>query len=160
MERLNGIGVSEGLAVGPALVAIQRTQVIRFAIADSHVPQEIAALGRARARLFLGDYPGARADAALVPAGFVYNVSASDASPRRQNRIADQNSAISTALSVGEPYRSMGDARIPVTDGGTVSATGVEHHFQTKYASTSTPIPLATYEEAQLIVAELKDNSL
>ena len=48
----------------------------------------------------------------------------------------------------------MGDARIPVTDGGTVSATGVEHHFQTKYASTSTPIPLATYEEAQLIVAE------
>lgn len=114
----------------------------------------LALVGRARARLFLGDYPGARADAALVPAGFVYNVSASDASPRRQNRIAAQNSAISTALSVGEPYRSMGDTRVPVTDEGTVSATGIEHHYQTKYASTSTPIPLATYEEAQLIVAE------
>lgn len=50
MERLKGIGVSEGLAVGPALVAVQRTQVIRFAISDERVPDEIAALGRARAR--------------------------------------------------------------------------------------------------------------
>ena len=50
MERLTGIGVSAGLAVGPALVAIQRTQVIRFPIAPDRVARELSALDRARAR--------------------------------------------------------------------------------------------------------------
>ncbi len=50
MERLTGIGVSEGVAVGPALVAIQRTQVIRFPIAPERVGRELSALDRARER--------------------------------------------------------------------------------------------------------------
>ena len=50
MERLTGIGVSPGLAVGPALVAIQRTQVIRFPIAPDRVARELSALDRARLR--------------------------------------------------------------------------------------------------------------
>src|SRR5918996_1160756 len=50
MERLKGIGVSAGLAVGPALVAIQRTQVIRFPIAPDRVARELSALERARVR--------------------------------------------------------------------------------------------------------------
>src|SRR5687768_15220721 len=50
MERLKGIGVSSGVAVGPALVAIQRTQVIRFPIAVRRITRELAALDRARAR--------------------------------------------------------------------------------------------------------------
>ena len=50
MERLRGIGVSSGVAVGPALVAIQRTQVIRFPIAPERVARELAALDRARVR--------------------------------------------------------------------------------------------------------------
>jgi phosphotransferase system enzyme I (PtsI) len=50
MERLTGIGVSDGIAVGPALVAIQRTQVIRFPIAAGRVSRELAALERARER--------------------------------------------------------------------------------------------------------------
>lgn len=50
MERLKGIGVSSGLAVGPALVAIQRTQVIRFPIAPDRVAREMSALERARVR--------------------------------------------------------------------------------------------------------------
>src|SRR5687767_3274479 len=50
MERLKGIGVSGGLAVGPALVAIQRTQVIRFPIAPDRVARELSALDRARQR--------------------------------------------------------------------------------------------------------------
>jgi phosphotransferase system enzyme I (PtsI) len=50
MERLHGIGVSPGLAIGPALVAIQRTQVIRFPIAPDRVSRELSALERARAR--------------------------------------------------------------------------------------------------------------
>src|SRR3970282_1543666 len=50
MERLTGIGVSPGIAVGPALVAIQRTQVIRFPIGPGRVGRELAALERARQR--------------------------------------------------------------------------------------------------------------
>jgi len=50
VERLKGIGVSSGTAVGPALVAIQRTQVIRFPIAADRVPRELAALESARVR--------------------------------------------------------------------------------------------------------------
>ena len=50
MERLKGIGVSSGTAVGPALVAIQRTQVIRFPIAANRVARELAALESARSR--------------------------------------------------------------------------------------------------------------
>lgn len=50
MERLKGIGVSSGLAVGPALVAIQRTQVIRFPVGPDRVARELAALERARSR--------------------------------------------------------------------------------------------------------------
>jgi phosphocarrier protein len=50
VERLTGIGVSAGVAVGPALVAIQRTQVIRFPIALDRVARELSALDRARVR--------------------------------------------------------------------------------------------------------------
>jgi phosphotransferase system enzyme I (PtsI) len=50
VERLKGIGVSSGIAVGPALVAIQRTQVIRFPIAHDRVARELSALERARVR--------------------------------------------------------------------------------------------------------------
>ena len=50
MQQLAGIGVSGGLVVGPALVAIQRTQVIRFPIAPNRVGRELSALERARVR--------------------------------------------------------------------------------------------------------------
>jgi phosphotransferase system enzyme I (PtsI) len=50
VERLKGIGVSSGIVSGPALVAIQRTQVIRFPIAPDRVARELSALERARRR--------------------------------------------------------------------------------------------------------------
>ena len=50
MERLTGIGVSPGVAVGPALVAIQRTQVLRFPVGPDGVARELSALERARQR--------------------------------------------------------------------------------------------------------------
>jgi phosphotransferase system enzyme I (PtsI) len=42
--------VSNGVAAGPAMVAIQRTQVIRFPIAPDRVARELSALDRARVR--------------------------------------------------------------------------------------------------------------
>jgi phosphoenolpyruvate-protein phosphotransferase (PTS system enzyme I) len=50
VERLTGIGVSPGVAVGPALVAIQRTQVLRFPVGPDGVARELSALERALQR--------------------------------------------------------------------------------------------------------------
>ena len=118
-----------------------------------------AYLGRARAKLKIGDYAGAKADAQQVPGTptpFLKEVSASDATARRRNRVWAENSVTSRALSVGEPYRSMNDTRVPVTATTLQSphTPPILHYYQTKYAAASTPIPLATYEEAQLIIAE------
>lgn len=116
---------------------------------------QMAYLGRARAKLNLGDYAGAKADAQQVPAGYLKNATYSVTVGRRRNFVFDENAAANRSSSVGEPYRSMtGDPRVPVTSTTTVSTTGIRHYYQTKYATASDPIPLATYEEAQLIIAE------
>lgn len=48
MERLTGIGVSPGVAIGRAVVLTQRTEVMRFPIPPDRVAQEVAALARAQ----------------------------------------------------------------------------------------------------------------
>ena len=48
MERLNGIGVSPGVAVGRAVILTQRTEVMRFPIPPDRVDRELQALQRAR----------------------------------------------------------------------------------------------------------------
>ncbi len=50
MQRLTGIGVSPGVAVGRAIVLTQRTQVLRFSIPAKRIEREVARLGTARAR--------------------------------------------------------------------------------------------------------------
>jgi starch-binding outer membrane protein, SusD/RagB family len=126
-------------------------------IANNTSIRNMAYLGRARAKLNRGDYAGAKADAQQIPGTptpFVRFVSASDANTRRQNRVFLENSAANRSLSVGERYRTINDTRVPVSPTTTQSATGVFHYFQTKYAGSNVALPLATYEEAQLIIAE------
>jgi phosphotransferase system enzyme I (PtsI) len=48
VERLNGIGVSPGVAVGRAVILTLRTEAIRFPIPAERVDREIAALHAAR----------------------------------------------------------------------------------------------------------------
>lgn len=116
----------------------------------------MAYLGRARAKLNLRDYAGAKADAQQIPSGYAKNSTYSATVGRRNNLVFNDNSVSNNSSSVGEPYRSMtGDPRVPVTQGSGTSATGIRHWYQTKYTTTSAPIPLATYEEAQLIIAEV-----
>lgn len=115
----------------------------------------MAYLGRARARLNLGDYAGARADAQLIPSGFLRNATYSATVPRRNNLVFADNALTSTSSSIGDPYRGItGDPRVPVTQGTSTSATGIRHWYQTKYTSVAASIPLAKYQEAQLIIAE------
>lgn len=131
------------------------TEAITYATTANNTSiRNMALLGRARAKLNVGDYPGAKADAQQIPAGYLRTVTASDAAPRRQNRVAAENSSVNRNFSVGTYYRTLNDLRVPVTATTLTSATGITHFYQTKYPATATPLPLATYEEAQLIIAE------
>jgi len=115
----------------------------------------MALLGRARAKLDLGDYAGAKADAQQIPPGYVKNATYSATVGRRNNLVWADNAITNRSSSIGAPYRTMtGDPRVPVVTTAVTSATGIVHFYQTKYGSVSDPIPIATYEEAQLIIAE------
>lgn len=116
--------------------------------------QRMAYLGRARTRLDLGNLAGAGADAGQVPAAFVYNVTASTIDSRRNNRVYGESNSLGVSSSVGPVYRAMADPRVPFKDLNQTNAVGVKAFAQLKYTSAAAPIPLATGDEAQLILAE------
>ena len=143
--------------------AITVAQAVGGAAADS--VRYFALLGRARAYLDQAwatnatspDYSKARADAALVPAAFTWNVTASAVSGRRNNRIFQESNPTVTqqSSSVGPYYRTLNDPRVRVQNMNRVSSgTSVPQWAQLKYAAVTTPIPVATGLEAQLIIAE------
>lgn len=123
-----------------------------------------ARVGRARAYLDLGQGSSALADAQAVPADFEWVATASGDFSRRRNRVFDENgegSAGSDNLSVGEEYRDVEwngtpDPRVPVSDFIKVNTDGTDLYYQYKYNSLSDPIPIATGDEAKLIVAEVQ----
>jgi hypothetical protein len=123
-----------------------------------------ARVGRARAYLGIGQGQAALADAQAVPANFEYVASAQADFSRRANRIFAQNgqgSTAGTSLSVGEAYRGLtyngkADPRVPVSDFIKVNTDGTDLYLQLKYTSLSDPLPIATGDEAKLIVAEVQ----
>jgi hypothetical protein len=122
----------------------------------------MALVGRARARLNLANLAGAQTDAALVPPGFVKNATY-DATPvRRYNHIYNHNVRAGNTV-IQDEFRSLTvegvpDTRVPTKDLG-MNTLGVVQRpwwIQTKYTALDTPIPIARYAEAQLIVAEAR----
>lgn len=123
----------------------------------------MAYVGRARARLDQGNKAGASADAALVAAGFVMNASSENSPTVRQNRVQTFNQA--GLVSVAPSYRNMTvagpsgpvpDSRVTVTNAGKAGTDNrTPLYIQTKYATSTSPIPIASYKEAQLIIAEV-----
>ncbi|HEV8356379.1 MAG TPA: RagB/SusD family nutrient uptake outer membrane protein, partial [Gemmatimonadales bacterium] len=123
-----------------------------------------ALVGRARALLDQAQLPGqqrvaakylsARTDALAVPAGFVYALPYNAASSYARNNIAQRN-RLDRLYGVAVNYRNLSDPRVKVTNSGQLGADRVSIVWWTdKYSTVSTPISLARYEEAQLIVAE------
>ncbi|MGH7527140.1 MAG: RagB/SusD family nutrient uptake outer membrane protein [Gemmatimonadales bacterium] len=117
-----------------------------------------ALLGRARARQGLGNTPGAGADAALIPAGFVFQATYSGARLRRENLIftlVTRNGDFTVDL----PFRDLTfggvpDPRVIVIDAGITGTNGAPIFQPAKYPSIDSPIAVAKWEQAQLIVAE------
>ena len=113
----------------------------------------MARVGRARALQNMGQLADAAASAAAVPEGFVMNADFSAIAPRRENLVFVLNNRGNNA-SVEEPFRGLDDPRVPVLDEGRLSGRGIPMFTQQKYPTSGSPIPLATWEEARLIVAE------
>jgi starch-binding outer membrane protein, SusD/RagB family len=117
-----------------------------------------ALAGRARARLDQGDLTGAAADAALVPADFVWNATASEDNSRRYNRVYAQNGegqSVSISELYTDAYAATGDPRIAVVDAEeTASDNRTPLFFQQKFTTLDAEMPIASGDEAQLILAE------
>jgi len=120
----------------------------------------MAMVGRARARLNQGNTSGAASDAAQVPAGFVRNAHFSAASFRSSNRIWTLNNR-DERMSVERVFRDleyMGtpDPRVTLVDQGRTAASDdlTPLWTQQKYPAQDSPMPIARYAEAQLIMAE------
>jgi hypothetical protein len=165
---LLGEGFCSGVIdAGPELTPAQvfDSAEVRFtaAIAAAQAANQqnwlnLSYVGRARVRRDKGDLAGAASDAALVPVDFVFNASASTTAARRNNRVAAQG----TSITVAPAYRNMTvagqpDPRVRATDAGRLASDQVNPLWtQQKYAAVTTPTPIATGIEAQLILAEAR----
>ena len=128
-----------------------------MSLAQAAVPTQTAIanaarLGRARAHLDLARLPGqpdntakyaeAKADALLVPAGFVYNMPYNAASTYSQNNIVQRN-RLSLLYGVASNYRNLNDPRVKVHSSGQRGADAVSTVWLLdKYTDLATPIPM------------------
>ncbi len=124
----------------------------------------MARVGRARARLNLKNLSGAASDANAVPSGFVRNAEFTEGgAAQRENRIYNLTLR-NDFLSVAVPYRNLtvngvagnvADKRVPVKDAGKKANDGVTPLFQQqKFLAGNSNLPIASWNEAQLIYAE------
>lgn len=117
-------------------------------------------VGRARARLNQGDLAGARADAVLVPAGFEYTIPYAPATGYSQNLLYRRQRDF-LQYGIAPTFRNLEfggvtDPRTAVTNTGQRGADAVSTVWAAdKYTSQTSPIVLASYAEAQLIIAEV-----
>jgi hypothetical protein len=135
----------------------------------------MSSVGRARARIGLRKWSEALADASLVPSGYAKNVTRDTNRQRRWNYIFEYLSDTTSGAefhrhgSVANDFRDLTvdangvhtqsagapDPRLRVFTGGNVGFDFVTLHYSIdKYTSRASPLPLATYKEAQLYIAE------
>jgi hypothetical protein len=131
--------------------------------ADGTALANASLVGRARAKLQKGDKAGAAADAALVPAGFNYNLQMTDDLANRTrlgNRIYQftfDRSSISVA-----PFFRTNDPRVTYKAPGVSKLNGQDavpggFYEQTKFPAYNSPFRLASKLEADYIAAEAGD---
>lgn len=121
--------------------------------------QALANVGRARALGRLGQLSEAATAAAAVPEGFVFNATFSNTPDRRRNAIWEGQVFIPYAT-VDPSYRNLSwdgvpDPRVDLIDtGGPAIDAETPLWVARQYDAADVPIPLATWEEAQLILAQ------
>ena len=121
--------------------------------------QNLARVGLARALLNLGQAADASTVASQVPVGFSYDFDYSGADASTENKLYMLMEREQMAT-VDVPYRNMTflgqpDPRVPVFNTGLLGpGTDIEMWATTKHSSLDSPVQVASWEEAQLIMAE------
>ncbi|MGH7540513.1 MAG: RagB/SusD family nutrient uptake outer membrane protein [Gemmatimonadota bacterium] len=127
----------------------------------------MALVGRARARLDAGDLSGAILDAEQVPDGFVKMAERDGPAlslDRRWNKgfeffVSTGHHSVAPGFR-GLEWKGIPDPRVPVEDAGRLGHDGTTPVWiTTKYPERTTDIELATWTEAQLIIAEASTRS-
>lgn len=120
-----------------------------------------ARVGKGRALLNLGQYAAAASAVSSVPEGFSWEMLYSNADNVTRNKIYEIVTRDEEAT-IEEPYRNVmfegvPDPRFGVTDAGTTGAgSDIPIFTPTKYSSADSPHEVASWEEAQLIIAEAR----
>lgn len=121
-----------------------------------------AMVGKARTLLGLGQYAAAAtAVAAVKDANFVYNLYTSSSSSKQYNGVYSWNNsygrftAANNEAGEGLDFLSANDPRVQYQDAGKFGLDArTELIYQEKYPNYDSPMPLASYTEAELIRAE------
>jgi len=128
-------------------------------LAGDEATRRLALLGRARVRLNRGNGAGAVSDATQIPAGF--RVDASRGTAERQNRIYAETWR-TRDMTVHPSFWNLEvdgvpDPRVVVSDRGHLGVDGVTPSWfpVNKAVAETSPIRMASWEEAQLIIAEV-----
>lgn len=171
---------SAAVDVGPELSSNQL-----FALAEDRFTQAIAAAttaandslktiayaGRARARLDKGDAAGADADAKQVlqlEPNFVFLATADPATSIRTNRVYAQQNALNVSVDTAFRFDSLAttsgtmvpDPRVIVTNTGKPGGDRTTAVWiSNKYPSGATPFVVSSWQEMDLIIAEVEGGS-
>ncbi len=158
-ETFCEVAIDKGPAQPPATalaLAEQRfTEAITLAQQTGNTDiLNLARVGLARASLGLKKYAQAAQAAGLVPVGYEKNADRGTESPRRWNDLY-RNVHELGAYTAANAYRTLGDPRVVVVDAGRGAfVPTIRLWITTKFRSLNDPIRLASYREAQLILAE------
>ena len=159
--------IKGGPAITPDSLYKRAESIFTSAIATATTANKVdlknrAIAGRARARLMLKNYAGARDDAKLIPAGFRFNAVYSANSTRENNSVATQTTTLIRREAGVNPrfyndplYKA--DPRTPFRDkGDTAKGPDPTRKFveQLKYPVRESPIAITSTNEARLIEAE------
>jgi len=119
----------------------------------------LARVGRARARLHLGDAAGVIEDAGAVERGFLWTTNHSAVINRRRNNLFQDNHVTRALSAQAKDYQltvdGVSDPRVQLVFRAGAGAAGrTDLYLIQKYSSASAPIPVASWREAQLMIAE------
>ena len=152
-------------AIANFTLAVTVGQAINTALSNSYA--NAAIVGRARANLQRGNLAAASADAALVPAGFVFNLNyIDDLSNRgRLSNTVWQLTRDRGSVSVDTAWRNAADPRVPFANGTTFTpnltaqdGTAGPFYVALKYNGYAVPFRLASKLQADYIAAEASQN--
>lgn len=138
--------------------------------------RNMALVGRARVRLDLENFQGVIDDASQIPAGYLKVATRDNSESRRENHLYEAANEYDDTphASVADNFRNLTidadgrptegdgveDPRVNVTTGLCGGETCLGHNnvtvawYHDKIPSNSTPVPIASYKEARLFLAE------